>query len=74
MNEDLTPPAQQEELTLYNKDKAFSLTQKPQGLQPTTGTQQKRSEALLREKKAKRAKLLNCFVDLELCWHPHTVL
>lgn len=38
LNEDLTPPAQQEELTLYNKDKALSITQKPQGLQSTTGT------------------------------------
>lgn len=31
MNEDLARPAHQEELTLYNKDKAFSITQKPQG-------------------------------------------
>lgn len=32
MNEDLIPPAHQEELRLYNKDKAFSITQKLQGL------------------------------------------
>lgn len=31
MNEDLTPPAHQEEFALYNKDKAFSTSQKPQG-------------------------------------------
>lgn len=31
MNEELAPPAHQEEFTVYNKDKAFSITQKPQG-------------------------------------------
>lgn len=31
MNENLTLPAHQEELTLDNKDKAFSITQKLQG-------------------------------------------
>lgn len=65
MNEDLIPPAHQEELRLCNKDKAFSITQKPQGLAAYY-----RNTA---EKKAKCAKLLNCLVDLKLCWHPHTV-
>lgn len=71
MNEDFIAPAHQEELRLCNKDKAFSITQKPQGL--AAYYRNTAEQSLLGEKKAKCAKLLNCLVDLKLCWHPHTV-
>lgn len=71
MNEDLIPPAHQEELSFVLVTESFSITQKPQGL--AAYYRNTAEQSLLGEKKAKCAKLLNCLVDLKLCWHPHTV-